>query len=77
MSEAVDVVEIAIRFVFVFLVQLGIVEAFIVKGGQFGSRRFWTWRDSFLLNLGLGLLGMTDRYCSQSQSMDTTEDRLA
>ena len=41
LSEAIDIVEVAIGLVFVLLVQLGIVEAFIVKCGQFRGRRLW------------------------------------
>ena len=63
LSKAIDVVEVAVGFVFVFLVQFCVIEAFIIILGKFWSRGLRAWSDDFLCNVGLGLLGMMDRYC--------------
>ena len=64
LGEAVDVVEVAVGFVFVFLVQFCVVEAFIIVFGNFWSRGLRAWSDKFLCDMRLGLWGMMERYCS-------------
>lgn len=77
LSEAVDVVEIAVGFVFVFLVQFRVVEAFIIILGDFWSRGPRAWGDNFLCDMRLGLLDMMERYCSSRQSIGTSKSRRA
>ena len=50
LGKTVDVIEIAIGFVFVFLVKFGIVEAFIIEFGGFRSSRLGSWGASFRMD---------------------------
>lgn len=50
LCEAIDIVEVAVGLVLVFLVELVVVEAFVIELGGFGSRRrdAVSWLDIFI-----------------------------
>lgn len=62
LGEAIDVVEIAVGFILVLLIQLVVVEAFVVEIGDRRSGWFGTWCEC---NFGLWneALGLSRDYC--------------
>ena len=67
-GEAIDVVKIAIRLVLVFLVELGVIEAFIIECNRFWRGRLRPCSSGLVLDRGGRLGGMVDPHCLHSES---------
>ncbi len=49
-GQAIDVVEVAVRLVFVLFVQFSFVEALVVKLCRLRSGGLWSWSSSIVLD---------------------------
>ena len=67
-SEAIDVIEVAVRLVLVFLIELGVVEAFIIECSRFWRGRLRPCSSGVVLDRGGRLGGMMDLHCLHSES---------
>ncbi len=67
LGQAIDVVEVAVRLVFMFLVQLGLVKAVIVKFDRCGRGRLAGGNWGSFRTLGLGFRSLRKACASRCQ----------